>query len=213
MDINKILGKLSKERMVFHSEADFQHALAWMAQQCFPDAEIRLEYPFDISPTERIYLDILIRSQDSIYGIELKHKTKKHSFSHETESFVLKNQGAHDIGRYDFLRDLQRLEKLVKTKKISKGYAIFLTNDHLYWTPRNRQTVDVEFNIHEGRQTIANKKLKWSHRASDGTTKKRENPILLANAYGFNWNDYSNLECVQSGPRKFQILVVEICNN
>ena len=213
MDLNNILNELSEKRMIFHSEADFQHAFAWMAQQHLPDAKIRLERPLNIDHAERIYLDILISSQGSIYGIELKHKTRKLSFSHEDESFMLKDQSAQDIGRYDFLKDLQRLEKLVETRKISKGYAIFLTNDHLYWTPRKKQTVDVDFNIYEGRQTRANEKLEWANHASAGTTKNRETPILLSNAYSFNWDDYSKLECSEPAACNFKILVVEVCNN
>ena len=46
MPINKIratLAKLAKKRPVFHSEADFQHALAWELQLDDPTAGIRLE--------------------------------------------------------------------------------------------------------------------------------------------------------------------------
>ena len=42
------------------------------------------------------------------------------------EEIFLKNQGAQDIGRYDFLADIQRLESIIdsKTYNIIKGYAI-----------------------------------------------------------------------------------------
>ena len=46
IDIPKIMNELSKLRPIFHSEADFQHALAWEVHRCFPEAAIRLELPF-----------------------------------------------------------------------------------------------------------------------------------------------------------------------
>lgn len=39
-----VFDDLLKERPVFHSEADFQHALAWSIHRVYPDAKIRLEY-------------------------------------------------------------------------------------------------------------------------------------------------------------------------
>ncbi len=43
LDIHGALGRLSAVRPIFHSEADFQHALAWTIQLQHPDATIRLE--------------------------------------------------------------------------------------------------------------------------------------------------------------------------
>ena len=41
--IKKLMVELSKERRLFHSEADFQHALAYLIHQKYPNTQIRLE--------------------------------------------------------------------------------------------------------------------------------------------------------------------------
>jgi hypothetical protein len=45
LDIKDIMGRLALERQLFHSEADFQHALAWKIHELRPLAKIRLEVP------------------------------------------------------------------------------------------------------------------------------------------------------------------------
>ena len=37
VNIIHVLNQLSKNRKVFHSEADFQHAFAWELQNQYPD--------------------------------------------------------------------------------------------------------------------------------------------------------------------------------
>ena len=69
-----------------------------------------------------------------------------------SERFVLRDQGAQDIRRYDFLMDIQRLEDEVSEGRARQGFAILLTNDPSYWQPPRRdETVDAAFRIHDGR--------------------------------------------------------------
>lgn len=52
-DIHAVMGQLAHRRPIFHSEADFQFALAWRIKETLPDYEIRLEYePFPTEPLE-----------------------------------------------------------------------------------------------------------------------------------------------------------------
>ena len=44
LDIDNQMVALSKERPVFHSEADFQFAFAWQVKQAMPTWNIRLEF-------------------------------------------------------------------------------------------------------------------------------------------------------------------------
>lgn len=53
IDIEQVLKELAKKRPVFHSEADFQHALAWEIQITYPDANIRLEKPFQFDKLDK----------------------------------------------------------------------------------------------------------------------------------------------------------------
>ena len=106
--VHDIMAKLSRHRPVFHSEADFQHAFAWLVHTEMTDYPVRLEFRPD--PHERVYLDMWIKNIN--LAIELKYKTREATLTHEGERYNLLRQGAHDLGRYDFLKDVQRLENL-----------------------------------------------------------------------------------------------------
>ncbi len=189
IDIKNILASAMNERCVFHSEADFQHHFAWEIHRKIEDAKLRLEYPLSKDYSNRWeYCDILLRS-NGVIGLELKYKTKLLSTKVNDEQFELKNQGAQDIGRYDFLKDVSRLETWYAQGRIKLGYAIILTNDHSYWTPPTRDTVDKEFRIHD--RTLSGR-LSWGVNASAGTTKNREQPILIKEKYMLNWSDTPN---------------------
>lgn len=68
-DLEKCLSSLKTKRPVFHSEADFQFALAWEIKELYPDIEIRLEYPIN---ELNMYIDIMLLNQDKAIPIELK---------------------------------------------------------------------------------------------------------------------------------------------
>lgn len=206
MSIGDILVGLSARRPLFHSEADFQHALAWELHSQSPDSALRLEYPIE-GQTGRIYVDIWASSASLELAIELKYKTRRLVVTQEQKSFALKDQSAQDQGRYDFLKDVQRLEQITATHRSLRGCAVLLTNDSAYWrTPRNSDTVDAAFRTHEGR--IATGRLSWGARASSGTKRTREDPIVLNGTYRLSWRDYS--EPSRGSYGKFRYLAVEV---
>lgn len=185
MEIIDLMCDLSHDRPLFHSEADFQHALAWHIHNTMPDCGVRLEYkPLG----KRIHLDLWLESIG--VAIELKYRTQALKLERREEAFELFNQSALPISRYNYLKDIQRLEKLGEFPQASAGYAIFLTNDPLYWEmPKQPGTIDTAFRLHEGRRLCG--KLAWAERASQGTVKGRENPIRLDGSYEVRWRDYS----------------------
>jgi len=204
-DIEDVLNQLSKKRPVFHSEADFQYSLAWEIHEIHPDFNIRLEKREEING-EELYLDIFIFKNGKICALELKYKTKRLEITISNEDYHLKDQGAQDISRYDFCKDIERLEKVLKKYNNGIRFAIFLTNDYLYWEPpQNLDTADKDFRIHEGK--IIEGTLKWKEGTSIGTMKGRENPIKLTGKYNIKWKDYSDLK-VKNG--KFRYLLVEV---
>jgi len=204
--VESIINELKKSRPIFHSEADFQHALAWEIHCHFPAAIVRLEiHPGRIGPRE--YLDIWIQHEDITYAIELKYKTRKLDAVYNGEEFRLLNHGAQDIGRYDFIKDIARLERFVAGRPKTIGYAIMLTNDNLYWqTARNFSTMDASFRIHDTR-TISGE-LRWSEATGKGTTRGRENPLVLNGSHQIRWFDYSDL--TEKGPNKFRYVLLRI---
>ncbi len=188
MDIHQILISALNKRDIFHSEADFQHHLAWEIHSFSGDSsDIRLEFPLSKSESKRWeYCDILVRKPSPI-GIELKYKTKRSIVEVNNEVFELKQQGAQDLGRYDFLKDINRLEFWCKQNQISRGYAILLTNDSSYWSaPVQLNTVDKAFRLHHNE---VGGQLKWDAAASKGTTKGRERSIELHGHYSLKWFD------------------------
>lgn len=206
MNIHSILSQLSQKRPIFHSEADFQHALAWEIHNNYPNASIRLE----INPYvngQRAYIDILTRIGKTAYAIELKYKTRKLDTTHSGEAFHLLNQSAQDLGRYDFIKDVVRLERFIDIHPNAKGFAIFLTNDSSYWKEvLNRDTVDQAFRLYENRMMEG--KLIWGKRASAGTIRGRENYLSLSKKYHLRWNNFSQLS--DDKKTSFKYLLLEI---
>lgn len=189
LNLHEILASLSIQRPLFHSEADFQHSLAWFIHKEYPSAKIGLERPC-VGRNGRIYLDIWIRLEDERIGIELKYKTKKLHATIGNEDYKLRNQSAQDVGRYDLLSDLIRIEGLIESSYLDYGFTIFLTNDSGYWNDSGRRNrVDEDFRIPEGR--LIKGELAWADRASDGTRKGREEPILIGGSYTTLWSQYS----------------------
>lgn len=189
IDIDDIIQKLAKERPIFFSEADFQHALAWIIHENYPDANIYPEFPIQCDDVW-FHVDIFVRINKISYVIELKYNTRKLLVPHINGDFLLKDQSAQDIGRYDFIKDIQRLEHIVYSHDKYIGYSIMLTNDSAYWKPSARNdTIDNDFRLDEGRNLYGY--LDWGTSASDGTKKNREHSLCLTNAYITKWKEYS----------------------
>lgn len=189
-NIERILEELSINRPVFHNEADFQFSLAWEIQKHHKDFGIRLEYK--VPGFDKRYTDIWIKEPTPI-AIELKYKPISTILEINNESFELKPQGAQDIGRYDVLKDLQRIEDIVSMYPNTIGYVILLTNDHLYWDkPRKENSVDRAFKIHEGQNIHGT--LSWSSEAGAGTVKDRESTLQINGRYDTKWKHFSKIE-------------------
>jgi len=205
IDIGDILRTLAQQRPLFHSEADFQHAFAWEIHRRLPDASVRLEFPFQVGG-KSAHLDIWIAQRDTALAIELKYKTRKFSVEFASEKFNLLNQSAQDVGRYDFLKDIQRLEQIVADRPGTVGYAILLTNESLYWRPqKDSSQQDTAFRLHQGRVVYG--QLKWQETAGLGSTEGRTNPITLRSEYSLNWEDYSRFNNPMTSFRYLQVVV------
>lgn len=187
--IHDCLKALAGERPLFHSEADFQHALAWQIQQLLPDAKIRLELP--LKGETRRYLDIAVQDGADRVLIELKYKTRSFRVRASDEEFILRDQGAQDVGRYDFLKDIERLETMLAEQVGNRGYAILLSNDHGYWTQARSHTVDAAFRLHE--ESLLSGTRHWDQNTAAGTMRGREAPIRLRDKYHNRWRDYSQV--------------------
>jgi hypothetical protein len=130
-DIPKWLGMLRGSRPVFHSEADFQHALAWAIHLYDPSVRIRLE----TRPEPGMRLDLLVSRPDSgeHWALELKYLTAAWAGEVDGEHFELLSQGAQDIRAYDVVKDIQRVERFAARQPGLGGAVLVLTNDPGYW--------------------------------------------------------------------------------
>lgn len=208
VSLEAALTDLASRRPVFHSEADFQHALAWKLHQREPLAQVRLEYrPFT---AERVYLDVMVRAvrePAETVALELKYRTRKLSATVAGERFELRDQAAQDISRYDAIYDIVRLERVVQQGEVDRAYAIWLTNDSAYWKPPTKSdAVDAEFRVHEGR-TVSGV-LSWSPAASVGTTRGRSEPLRLRGAYPVAWKTYSTVTVERYGSFRYAVVAV-----
>ncbi len=204
--MNDVLAQLASERPIFYSEADLQHALAWELHAQNPTADIRLEYPANLNGNTA-HIDILVRNGRSVTAIELKYKTAGTFIDQNGETYALRNQGAHDQGRYDFIKDIERLESFVAVNTRTNGCAIFIANDAGYWNlPRRPNTVDADFRIHDGR--VLADSLSWSGNFKPGTVTGRTAPIVLRHTYTLQWHEYSGFDHVKHG--RFRYLMVHV---
>jgi hypothetical protein len=201
--IQSSLELLAKKRGVFCSEMDFQLHFAWLMKKSGFD--VSLEYDpgcFDGSAA----IDIMIWKPERV-AIELKYKTALFEMEVGGRAFRLKNHAAQDIGRYDFFRDVFRVEQVVAANKADKGFAVFLTNDAGYWRAGRDGTAAAMFRMFDGRMVKVGL-FKWGKNAGVGTMKGREKPIRLIQDYVLRWTNYRDFG-KKNGLFRFLIVDVE----
>jgi hypothetical protein len=203
----EILEKLATKRPIFHSEADFQHALAWELHEALPEARVRLEVPVR-GEQRAIHIDLVIAIGNAVTAVELKYLTRGISMTLDGEPYNLADQSAQDISRYDCIKDICRLEGIVASGRAVAGYAVVLTNDSAYWkVAANSNTVDAEFRLHDGRTLEG--ELRWSTKAGTGTTKGREQPLSLRGKHALKWHDYSTIAAASYGKFRYLVLATQ----
>ena len=196
MRIHEIMRKLAKDRPIFHSEADFQHSLAFAIRNEYSSAKVRLEYPIRLitqNPDELGALDIWIQNRK--IAIELKYKVSKFEYTNRRgESFSLK-QGMGHQGRYLFIKDLGRIETLTRNYDVKKAYSIIITNNDQIWSESRSQGASREFAL----VGILKGTRMW--RGKD----PRKKPISLHREYSMDWEDYS-----KPNNNRFRYLAIEV---
>jgi hypothetical protein len=200
-DIGTWLATLRHARSVFHSEADFQQALAWAIHVSDSSARVRLE----TRPAPGMRLDLLIWRPDlnRHLALELKYLTAAWSGEVDGEQYGLVSQGAQDIRAYDVLKDVQRVERFVNGHPGRSGMVLVLSNDPGYWSRpgHGRATNAGAFRIYEG-QVISGSRA-WGPDTGAGTMRDREAVIELRGDYRCGWSPYS----VRPGSRgEFRLL-------
>lgn len=190
-DIESWLAILRRARPVFHSEADFQQALAWAIHMSDPAVRVRLE----TRPAHGVRLDLLISRPDlgMHLVLELKYLTAAWAGQVDGEQFELLSQGAQDIRAYDVVKDVQRVERFVEGQPGWRGAVLVLANDPGYWSrPGHGGATDADaFRIYED-QVISGRRA-WGPGTGAGTMKGRETVTELRGDCRCRWSEYSAL--------------------
>jgi hypothetical protein len=171
VDVASALSALAGKRPVFHSERDFQHALAWQIQLASPQAQIRLE----TRPRRGIHLDLLVRLDGRRTAIELKYLVARLHATVGGVLFDLPHPSANDISRHDVVKDITRIEAVLADGHADSGCVLVLSNDRSYWRSASRaDTIDEAFRLHEGH--VLHGTMGWAARAGKGTTRPPGHP-------------------------------------
>ena len=197
-NIHSIVKSLSLKKPVFHSEAEFQLAIASEIKEHHPQCEINLEYTV---PDLGYRLDLLVSLGGQLIPIELKYKTGKSQFTVEGETYLLKEQGADDSDSYDIIKDIVRIEHIVQKLNCPMGFTVTLSNDPIYWKKPNRPTIADELRLWEGR--LLGGSLGWADHAGAGSTRGREERLVLSAEYPLHWAEYSTLSDDRKGQFRY----------
>jgi hypothetical protein len=143
---------------------------------------------------QNLYIDIVVEKKGEFLPIELKYKTAP--LKKDIDRFgevlqgvdVLKNHGARDLGAYDFWRDVNRIECLMKRfGNVKNGIALFLTNDQGYWTLTKDGTNPnyANFSMKDGKHS---QEKNWQ----GNTAMSAARPSFNVNkVYELEWKDYN----------------------
>jgi hypothetical protein len=189
--LDEVLDDLSALRPIFHSEADFQLALAWQIQQRDAAMLVRLE----TRPAAGVHLDLAFSRPDlgRSTAIELKYLTRAWSGVVDGERYELKDHGAQDIRAYDVVKDIVRVERFIAARDGADGAVIVLANDASYWRPTKADDTSnaAAFRVSEG--VVLSGSRAWGPRTGAGTMKGRIDALDILGRYEMHWSDYARL--------------------
>ena len=167
---------LESNKELLFNERDFQmHLATWLRNSAnsYDDVDVEYYVPHqeldDYVWDSELRLDIVVKKDDEYCPIELKYKTKKveRKISRFDEDLignvvVMKNQGAQDLGMYDFWKDVRRVE-LVRNRfeRVKGGLAVFVTNDRFYTKGSKESSNNYLFNMCAGK--ACSKQKHWAN--------------------------------------------------
>jgi len=193
------MGELANSRKAFHSEADFQFALSQVLASQHLNASIRLEKPY--TRPNRINIDIFIRLERTRCALELKFHKASLQASDGEDQYAFPGTAPCDVPRYGFLKDMERIERIVRHGIVEQGFVLLLTNDPRLWDlEKSKQDgVDSNFALHRGR-------ICQGHLSGHINGKPKD--VCLENAYSHHWEKFSDIE--GAGKTEFQYLLCGI---
>ncbi|MBZ4547416.1 hypothetical protein [Mycobacterium avium] len=181
--------ELAQDRPVFHSEADFQLALALVmtrhgARRVRLERRIRLPKP--LHNKHQLAVDVLATVDNRRIGLELKYPRKTYTGTvlsdGEPEEYFLSG-GAADIEAAYYWHDAERIELLLAESIIDAGASIMLSNVPYWLSTMLTTTVGHAFALCEDR-SVGPTTLAWSG-------KPYSDPVELTSQYLCRWRPFS----------------------
>ena len=189
----------SNDELLFN-ERDFQmHLATWLRNSANRYDDVDVEYYVPRQALEgyvwesELRLDIVVKKDGEYYPVELKYKTKKverqitrfDEVMHD-KVVVMKNQGAQDLGMYDFWKDVRRVE-LVRNRfeRVKGGFAVFVTNDVFYTKGSKESSNNYLFNMSAGKAHSRQKH--WAN--PESTCAKSHPDFEVEKEYRIEWHN------------------------
>lgn len=197
---NDVCAFLENNEELLFNERDFQmHLATWLrnSANCYDDVDVEYYVPWQVLDgyvwESELRLDIVVKKDGEYCPVELKYKTKKverkiSRFDEDLtgEVVVMKNQGAQDLGMYDFWKDVRRVE-LVRNRfeRVKGGLAVFVTNDEFYTKGSKETSNNYLFNMDGGKAHSRQK-----HWANPESTCAKTHPNFdVEKEYTIDWYD------------------------
>lgn len=193
-----VLAFLESNNELLFNERDFQmHLATWLRNSSNRYDDVDVEYYVPKSELENyvwdseLRLDIVVEKDGEFCPVELKYKTKKveRNISRFDEALhdkvvVMKNQGAQDLGMYDFWKDVRRVELVRKRfNRVKGGLAVFVTNDVAYTKASKLTSNNYLLNMNDG----GHSRIKhWQNLES--TCAKTHPGFEVEQEYGIKWH-------------------------
>ena len=187
----------SNDELLFN-ERDFQmHLATWLRNSTNAYDDVDVEYYVPKTELDNyvwdseLRIDIVVKKDGEYCPVELKYKTKKvekqltrfDEVLHD-KVVVMKNQGAQDLGMYDFWKDVRRVE-LVRNrfKNVKGGLAVFVTNDVSYTKASKAASNNYLLNMNEG---VHSRIKHWQN--PESTCARTHPNFEVEGEYGIEWH-------------------------
>ena len=148
---------------------------------------------------QEMYVDIVVSNGEEYVPMELKYKKKELKGDvvlfgkNMGKSVILKDDGAHDFGRYGFWKDVRRTELLVKSfEKVKNGIVLLVTNDESYKTASVAGNNSEHFAMGDGTDTYhKDTNCCWPFNPLMTDSYKSCPNFKLEYEHDINWNEYT----------------------
>lgn len=197
---NDVCAFLESNEELLFNERDFQmHLATWLRNSAnrYDDVDVEYYVPYQELDNyvwnSELRLDIVVKRGDEYCPVELKYKTRRveRKISRFDEDLtddvvVMKNQGAQDLGMYDFWKDVRRVE-LVRNRfeRVKGGLAVFVTNDGFYTKGSKESSNNYLFNMSAGK--AHSKQKRWAN--PESTCAKTHPNFEVEREYRIEWHE------------------------